>query len=950
MTTQQIQKEAAEYWAFKAPEKSEVSDTSNPLWNKSELDRLVFKKFSSKGLTPSREADKRVLIKRAYFDLHGLMPSYEEIEAFVADKEVNAYSQLIDRLLASPRYGERWGRHWLDVARYADTMGYNFTNSSQYPFAYTYRDYVIRSFNEDKPYDRFVMEQLAADRLNLQGEEQKNLAALGFLTISERYLNKIDEIVNDRIDVTTQAFLGLTVACARCHDHKVDPIPAADYYSLYGIFKSQHEPELDALPVIGEPSNKLAHQEFLTKNAEAEKAIDQKLDEIFEKVRKEWPEYADGYLDFVAESKFNNKKGEERDYRARALRSGLVKLTKSLVQDKAALENSFWSGLHRVYHASNDDAVKGILDSVLSAPTTPPSLKQAIEKFQPQTRQVYFQVCRDLVKATFEKQEEFKDIKELVFGDYFEKSFNQLERRSVVERAEREALIKLENDKKNLLMSEGAPSRAMVLYDNDKPFNPYVFIRGKSHDRGPEVKRRFVQVISTTKEHEDFGKGSGRLELAQSIADPKNPLTARVMANRLWQWHFGKGIVSTPSNFGKMGQVPTDIQLLDHLALKFIESGWSIKTMHRYIMNSAVYKQDSKLRADMMEKDGANDFAWRMNPRRMEWEPLHDILLQTAGMLQYSTGGPAVKLMSGETKPSRAIYGFLDRQSLADALKDFDFPSPQVTCEARTSTVVPQQGLFMLNSEFVLDLAHKLAATTKAENDAGKVIALFKRVFGREPTAVEREKALVYVRDNARHFDYKEPEWEYGVAPLLSNNELGEFKNFDVYKNNQWQFGNKFPNPELGYAMINSKGGHPGNDFAVIRRLRVFDEGSVSLSGSLIHKNSAGNGVRAVMMHNGRMVGEWRSHNASLSTESLSIELKPKDTIELVVDPIEKNPDNDSFEWPVVLAFKARGAREETIDSVQKFSGSAKPLKVEFDVWDSLAQILLMSNEFMYVD
>ena len=947
ISPQMIEQARKDFWAYRAPVNHPVPDNEG-VWGSNPIDAFIFENFQKNKLTPSDPADKRELVRRVYFDLHGLPPTYEEVEEFVNDESSDAYDKLLEKLLDLPRYGERWGRHWLDVARYADTQGYNFTKSSKYPFAYTYRDYVIRAFNEDKPYDQFIKEQLAADLMD--SKDKRNLAALGFLTTGERFLNKTDEIANDRIDVTTQAFMAMTVACARCHDHKVDPIPAADYYSLYGIFRSTHEPKMEELPIIAEPTDKKAYEKFLKDQENLKKSLTKKENSIFEKARAEWPTFADGVIDFLAHNRINKKK-EKRDSKGRALRNGHVELFRNYISGNEGKEDKFYALLHHVYHRNDEKDIPNLVKDFSNRAETPAKLKEVLSQNPPKNRMDVYQAYRSLVETSFNQGKEDKsydEIRDYVFGKKFNEVYNKLPKRKVVERNERDQLTKIENKLKDLMVSKGAPPRAMVINDNSKPYNPYIYIRGKAHDRGPNIKRRFPHVISHSEKHKEFKKGSGRLELAESIADPANPLTSRVLVNRIWQWHFGEGIVTTPSNFGKMGLPPSNLKLLDHLALKFVNDGWSIKKLHKYIMTSATYMQKSLLRKDMEAIDGANKYLWRMNLRRLERESLRDSMLQASGTLAHRDGGQAEDIMKFKSLNIRSVYGFLDREKIAGALKNFDFPSPQVTCEARIKTVVPQQGLFMMNSQMVTDCSKTIAAKLgDSKSEVDKVNLLFKKTLSRLPSELELKKTLSFIEKNKKLFNYSKPKIEYGIAKI-ENGQLGQFQKFDNYKDKSWKFKGKYPHPKYEYATLNTNGGHPGGNFPVVRRMSIFEDGEMVLEGSLKHPKEQGDGVKATLFVNGKQLQSWHSHNNSVNTNSNSFHVNSGDVIEFAVEP-GKNHSFDSYTWDKKLKLTVAG-KSKDLDLQDSYSGKQGATSATYSVWDALAQVMLMSNEFLYVD
>jgi mono/diheme cytochrome c family protein len=595
------------HWAWQPVKKPAVPSPRDSSWGRTPVDAFILARLDEKSLKPNPLADRRTLIRRATFDLVGLPPTPDEVEAFVNDGAPDAFEKVIDRLLASPQYGERWGRHWLDTARYADTKGEirRQREDPLYPFAWTYRDYVIRSFNEDKPYNIFVAEQIAADKLATSSQNKSNLAALGFLTIGERFQGMQHDIINDRIDVVTKGFLGMTVSCARCHDHKFDPIPQKDYYSLHGIFASSREPAIE--PVISPIANT--------------------------------PEYRDYYEKRIA------------------LQQELEQIQKKFVELRRARD------------------------------------REGLRLIQRELRQNATQTAR----------------------------------------------LEMEHP--------AAPARAMVMEDVPRPKDSPLFVRGEAENRGPIVPRRFLEVISGPTRPE-FKSGSGRLELAAAIVSKNNPLTARVMVNRIWQHHFGEGFVSTPDDFGTMSETPSHPELLDYLASRFMQENWSIKKMHKLIMTSAVYQQTSANNPRYAQVDPHNRLLWRANIRRLEFEPLRDSLLALGGTLDRAMYGRPVDLNKEPYSTRRSIYGFIDRQNPADVLVNFDVATPDTTTGKRHQTTVPQQALFFMNSPLVVESAKNLVARkdfTAISTDEERVRFLYAVIYQRKPTAEEVDLGLAFV-------------------------------------------------------------------------------------------------------------------------------------------------------------------------------------------------------------
>ena len=596
--------EKSDHWAFQPvvrpaiPEVTAKDAVFNP------IDAFVVAQQEKKGIQPAPVADKRLLIRRATFDLVGLPPTPEEVEDFLKDTSPKAFEKVINRLLDSPQYGERWGRFWLDSARYSDTKGdvKKKKDTPDYPFAWTYRDYVIRAFNQDKPYNQFIMEQIAADRL-VKGKDNSNLAALGFLTIGQRFMNNKNDIIDDRIDAVSKSFLGLTVACARCHDHKFDPIPTADYYSLYGIFASSMEP--DTLPAIGTQGT---------------------------------PEQ---YQDYVKQ----------------------------------------WTPIQREL--------------------------QSLQQFTDKDKR---KGAKNLPKPQMTKKE----------------------------MAEKEVRLKRELNELDET-HPAAPVRAMALVDSPKAADAPILIRGEAQSPGQIVPRRFLEVLSGP-ERPVFQNGSGRLELAMAIASPKNPLTPRVMVNRIWQHHFGEGLVSTPDDFGNQSTPPTHPELLDYLASEFMKQGWSIKAMHRLIMLSHTYQQSSANNPTYAQIDPFNKLLWRANIRRLDFEAVRDSVLAIGGSLDLTQYGRPVELTKEPFITRRTVYGYIDRSDLPEMFNHFDFANPDMTNGKRTETIVPQQALFMMNSPIVVEQARNLIELSEFEalkTDDDRINFLYDRILQRPPSSTE---------------------------------------------------------------------------------------------------------------------------------------------------------------------------------------------------------------------
>jgi hypothetical protein len=768
----------------------------------SPIDAFVEARLEAKGLTLSPLADKRTLIRRVSFDLTGLPPTAEEVASFLADSSPQAFARLVERLLASPAYGERWGRHWLDVARYADTKGYVFNAERRYPYSYTYRDYVISAFNDDLPFDRFVVEQIAADRLDL-GSNPRPLAALGFLTVGRRFLNNNDDIIDDRIDVVSRGLMGLTVTCARCHDHKFDPIPTEDYYSLHGVFASSTEP--DSLPLLGTPVREPLRADYERQRQARQATVDRdrarrKL-AVEAEIRNHLGALVEAAfaLDFKAEHGRVEDAARARQLSPERLRFATRRLGKLFARPggDAGPVMEPWKLLAALpaegFEARASELTRGWIQSADKSakinPTVARSLAEPPVKSLAEVAARYGAILQNAARAFGPNPEVGPPsaIPDEALRPIYDRLLaggesplvvppDQLDR--VLNRLEREQVETLEKALDELEVNHpGSPARAMVLADRPDPVNPHVYIRGNPGRPGKSIPRRFLRVLSAGGEAKPFANGSGRLELARAIASPSNPLTPRVLVNRLWHEHFGEGIVTTPSDFGSRGEPPSNPELLDFLAHQFVESGWSIKAMHRLILLSRTYQQTSDSRSDGLEVDPANRLLWRQNRRRLDFESLRDAVLAVSHRLDITPGGRPVELFEGDKSSTRrTIYGMVDRYALDATYRTFDFPSPDISAPKRPSTIVPQQALFLLNSPFLLDQARALAH----RQDIEALPSLEKRVdrlhldlFGRPAEARDQELARRFLDTAPRPSKPEEPTaWELYAQVLLMTNEF----------------------------------------------------------------------------------------------------------------------------------------------------------------------------------
>ena len=604
-------KSRREHWAFRPVVKPELPIVESREGTLSPIDTFVLARMQGRSVRSARRADRRTLIRRAHFTLIGLPPTPQEIETFLKDDDHEAFARMIDRLLESPHYGERWGRHWLDVARYSDGMGAS-QDSKPLPNAWRYRDWVVDAFNRDLPYDQFVKYQIAGDL-----HDNYQALATGFFAVGPTYTSDGGdpeskaqaeaETLADRVDTFSRAFLALTAACARCHNHTFDPITTTDYYALAGIFRNSKPRDIQIAS--------RAEQDVFNTVQSAVKTQEKVINEFLDRIAREL--------------KVNRKEVE-------AKMPGIAR------QDLQALREQ--------------------LDRIRKA--VPPK-----------------------------------------------------------------------------------PATAHGLGESGSG-DMHIAIRGDLRKKGPVAPRGFLEIIAGP-QRPHFAEGSGRKQLAEAVVDPGNPLTARVMVNRIWLQHFGQALVRSPSNFGVIGQKPTHPGLLDWLAATFIENGWSMKNLHREIMLSRTWQQSSAYHGESYAADGDNRLLWRMNPRRLDVEAWRDSLLAVSGDLDRRLGGAPDEHVLESTR--RTIYGKLsrnfDRSVSEEFLRIFDFPAPRSTSAARTRSTVPQQYLFILNSPFILARAESLMRRLQegAADDAARIDLAYSLLFQRPANSAEKEAGLSYL-------------------------------------------------------------------------------------------------------------------------------------------------------------------------------------------------------------
>jgi hypothetical protein len=775
---------ANSHWAFQPVREPPIPAVNARGWMGTPIDAFILARLEAAGIAPGKAADRRTLLRRVTLDLTGLPPTPAEVEEFVSDSSPTAFEKVVDRLLASPRYGERWGRHWLDYARYSDTKGYVFQEDRNYRFAYVYRDWVIRAFNEDLPYNEFLVRQIAADRLPRDDENNPHLAAMGFLTVGRRFLNNKNDIIDDRIDVVMRTTMALTVSCARCHDHKFDPIPTADYYSIYGVFDASVEKLIPIAPPSEEFERGVRERE-----EKLNKFLEEKRREAEVKLRLE----AADFLLATNSPRVTDENMLRRDRQAR-----MTERVRQYLKERGKQFDPIfapWQAFARTTafeggradelaaHIAKNELDGGKLNALVVqafAGDVPKSLTEVAEKYRNLFADIdaQWKTAVDGAKAKNEPgptalaDADAEQIRQVLYGadSPLVLSGENLDRS--LERQDRTEARRLRQEiEKFRTTAKSAPLQAMGMEDAARiPPKSRVFLRGSPGRPGPEVARHFVSIVAGDSP-EPFTDGSGRLELAQAIASPDNPLTARVLVNRVWQHHFGQGLVRTPSDFGLRSDPPSHPELLDYLASRFVAEGWSIKRLHRWILLSSAYQQSSEDRPEARAKDPENLLLWRTNRQRMDLEALRDSLLFASGQLDETIGGPAVNIVTAPFSKRRSVYGQIERQNLPAFFRTFDFATPDSHSPQRFTTTIPQQALFLMNSPFVIEQAGAMIQRPEvktAEEPAERIKRLYSLLFGRQPTEDEITTGAQFVSAD----NNTDANWQRYAQALMVSNEF----------------------------------------------------------------------------------------------------------------------------------------------------------------------------------
>ena len=966
-----------QHWAFQ-PVKKPQPPADNPAANP--VDAFIGANLKAAGLDFAPPAEPAALCRRLFVTLTGLQPTFEDVRAFeqAAAKDLQgAVRDLTERLLNSPAYGERWARHWLDVVRYADTDGYQVAGkSNRYPYAYTYRDWVVDSLNRDLPYDQFLIHQLAADKLHPGDPAHPSLAALAFLNIGDRFISNKDLQTDDRIDVVTRGMIGLTVGCARCHDHKYDPIPSKDYYALYSVFNSSVEPAAEALPIIGRAPNE----------ADA-KAYQARVDEIAGKElnfkKKVHAEIRDparlvDYLAFVREAE------GIKDTTARRGRAGQLKL-RDKVADKwgeFVKRHALADKPHPVMLAWKEFAALPEAEFAAKAPAVVAKLvkpetglggvprnelaKRPAPKNFGEVAALYADIFNTCLAGSEPDNADWQQVRAILDSEPSPMALPVERMNEFFTRRDQTETVKLANERIKLETDHpGAPPRAMVMVDRDKPADVRIFIRGNPSRQGDVSPRGWLTMFGGDK----FTEGSGRLELARKIASKDNPLTARVIVNRVWAQHFGKPLVGTPSDFGVQTDAPTQQAVLDHLAATFMDEGWSLKNLHRNLVTSRAWQQASSVSPEKALKDADNELISRQNRQRLDYEAMRDAMLQVAGELDTGrVGGRAIALNDKVADSRRSLYLLVDRYDQATVPAMFDFANPDSHSPMRYNTAVPQQALFLMNSPFLRQRSQTLANATPVEGstvDSKSIEALYRRVLHRAPSTAEAELAQRFCSDadalGGRRFAFI---WTYGsgrvekdAAGKASLADFAPLAHFSQEgKTLRWTPAKTYPDKEQGHLYVGPGGGHPGGAAAAVLQWIAPADEMLRVGGTIKRPSERGNGVRAWILSNRTgAVKEALVPPTGSAEMNAELRVQKGEVLSFVVECVDGSTDSDSYSWVPRLerVDPSTGQAVLLTKADSDFCGPAGwPLNREKpqSPLAQLAQVLLMSNEFQFVD
>ena len=1038
--------QAGDHWAFQPIANPEPPAVKAADLVRNPIDAFIQAALEGKGWSMSPRADGRTLLRRAALDLTGLPPTVEEVEAFAGNPSPAAFESAVDTLLASPQYGERWARHWLDVARYADSMGRAGGAENPYPYAWTYRDWCVQAVNDDLPFDQFVTAQLAADLVDVKPDDNRDLAALGFMTVGRRPNARIDDdVIDDRIDVITRGLLGLSVSCARCHDHKLEPIPTLDYYGLYGVLKSCVEPAVYP-PMKPQPPS-AENEAYVAENRKARQHLLRVL--AFEAERGVVAERArlgdyllavhDGKSKWVYEDKARVQK---EILKPRGLSGGiyteLIRKHKSWLEANPAIFRP-WLELRALpadeyeakapvlieaYAANKDGSLAKVIAGAFAS-DSPRTLADVAELYNRQGQSLEamwgerFRGALDKL-CTLRSDEEDMAIADLEVRAILRiheadaealRPGTPLANDSAAEfvkvlTAEESPFVFRDNKKAPLFKSRdvafglrrlareavtkltshpGAPVRLMAVQEA-KPFDAKVFIRGNPQSPGSSAPRQYLTVLRAADAEPFPEDASGRKELAALIASPQNPLTARVIVNRVWAWHFGQGLVRTASDFGLQGEPPSHPELLDWLASRFIADGWSLKKLHRLIMRSHTYQQASAVApgeppaGSARALDPDNRLLWRFPSRALEFEGIRDAMLAVAGGLDQAVGGKPFDVNDPQAR-RRTLYASIVRAQVAPVMRAFNLPDSNFTSPGRSRTALPPQALWLFNSPFAVESAKRLAAAARnaAGGDAAPaeiVTAIWRAALQRNPSASELVDAEAFIAAYPEG-DIVRPQaddWSYGFADFDADAKtVNGFTSIDRFAGAVVR-GQKTAEFDGSAMEMTPDGGKLVPGKAAVRRWTSPEKGTVKIEAELVHllpeaaklndaaadesattESAADAAVAApivcrIVHSRLGQLGEWTASADGVMTKVESVACEPGDTIDFVA-LTDLDPARSGFIWsptivmvdrdmPALPGMKMRwDARHDFLDP--------KTMPTPLGPWEELAQVLLVSGEFM---
>jgi hypothetical protein len=832
--------EDREYWAFRPIERPQVPAFAPVTRVRTPIDALLLKAMPA-GLSFSPDIDRPTLIRRVFFDLIGLPPTTDEFTEWNELSDDDWYQQLIDHLLDSPHYGERWGRHWLDVAGYADSEGQT-TQDADRPWSWKYRDYVMRSLNENMPFNRFIVEQLAGDELagpkhgDWTPEQIELLTATSFLRMAADGTGSGDNspearnnVIADTLKIVSSSLLGVSVGCAQCHDHRYDPISQIDYFAMRAIF----EPALD-WQNWRVPSARRVSLYTEADRAEAE-AIEKEAQQVTA-----------------------DRTAKQAKFMAQALDKELMKYEESLREQlrtayQTAEKDRSSDHVQLLKQYPSVNISPGVLYQYL------PDAAEELKKFDAQVSEIRARKPKEeFVRALTEQPGRIPETRLFHRGDHRQP-------KQLVPPAD---------------LAIAAPQGQLPTIPEKDPALP---------------------------------TSGRRLAYANWLTSGKHPLVARVIVNRIWLHHFGQAIVATPSEFGKLGSVPTHPQLLDWLADEFMRSGWDLKQLHRLILTSTAWRQSSVRDPQKMAIDAENFYYWRKPIQRLDAEILRDRMLFASGTLDRDFAGPPVAIKEDDTgqvivdgqQKRRSIYIRVRRSQPVAMLQSFDAPVMDVNCQRRPVSTVATQSLILLNGEFTLQQADLLAD----------------RIIGETPTLARTPSpGLPDLPKPVRNA------WSYGFGKFDDQSpRVVGFTELPHWTGSEWQGGDQRPDPKTGWVIVNASGGHPGGSFAAIRRWTAANDCQVELNGSLSHGSPSGDGVRGRIVSDRQgSLGQWSAHNGAASTEIAQLNVTAGETIDFVTDCLA-NENSDSFSWMAKLTVRDPGG-EQVRDTAVEFHG---PLPTE---------------------